>query len=224
VETVQRNVQSARAAWIKARAVGAPLSVERAMAGVGAFCAAFDAKLFLLKRDAPRDRKFESFRRGKSELQLQANFISDLAAEYYKSQGNTGVPVIVWGDCVQQKALVDLVAKRCLVLGGGEFRSTGNCRDCGSTLKCPFVGKARAGCERKTNKGALRCEDGNCRTQGRFQHRDVVAACSIVDVFLCSKLMGGSLGGFSRCVARTPDKTQLVSIDQRLSLLRVFHG
>ena len=224
VEKVQRNVRAVRTAWLGASAVGAPFSFERAMAEMGAFYSAFDAKLFLLKLDGPRVRKINSWRLGKSELQLRANFICDFAANYYKSQGNTGVPVIVWGDCVQQQKLVDLVAKRCRVFGDGEFRSTGNCRDCGSTLVCPNVGKARAGCKSKTNKGALRCTDGNCRTQGRFQHRDVVAACSIVDVFVCSKLMGGSLGGFSRCAGRTPDKTRLVDLNERLSLLRVFHG
>ena len=99
VETVQRNVQSARAAWLGARAVGASLSVERAMAELGAYCSAFEAKLSLLKLKGPRDRKFESFRRRKSELQLEANTICDFAADYYRGQGNTDVPVIIWGDC-----------------------------------------------------------------------------------------------------------------------------
>ena len=51
-----------------------------------------------------------------------------------------------------------------------------------------------------------------------------MAACNIACLWVYRMLLGGYLGGYSRCEALNDDKTQLVDMTQRLSLFRLFHG
>ena len=86
------------------------------------------------------------------------------------------------------------------------------------------MAKARVGRKPRENRGAKHCNNSFCPSQGRFQHRDVMAAMNIACIFVLRMVLGGYLGSFSRCEELKADGTQMADTTQCLSLLNVFRG
>ena len=207
------------------------VSKSDAVAMAKAYAETFDSHVALLKLRGPRLRRANTLRLTTSVTQKVANAVVCHAYACAALRGPVHfAPIIIVGDgkvrgaCINMSRVWKLVSKYCLVFfNANEFRTTHLGMCCGGPMHKPPVGKARVGRTAWRFNGTLRCGDRNCPSQGRFLHRDLQAACNIAGVFVCSFVLGGFLGGFSRCEALAKNG-QLVNPDQRLSMLSLFQG
>ena len=223
-----RTINTARRDVAEHRRGGASIADARAKA----FNAAFDAHAAVLNLEDPWLRNADAARLKQSANQKVADAVVSHAYSAAALRGPVHfAPIIIVGDgnasggCIDLKRVWQLVSRFCLVFyNASEFRSTHLGLCCGGAMHHPPAGKARGvGRAAKGFKGTLQCGDRNCASQGRFQHRDLMAAANIACIFVCSFVLGGSLGGFSRCQALGADG-QLVDPSKRLSMLRLFTG
>jgi hypothetical protein len=175
------------------------------------------------------ERECNAFRLRRRAEQVVANGMTSFSLKKtLEAGGSDRPPGVVMGDqgrggqLLSVKRVTALVAKVCIVAHASEDRSTVLHLHCGGPTRCPAAGKTGTTQAAKTIRASLQCTDRNCVSRHRFDNRDVVAACNIGCLFWYSMLLGGYLGGFSRCEALTADKTQLADPTMRLSLFKVF--
>ena len=229
---VQRDVRTVRAAF--AAVSRYPTCVEDALAGVGASAAAFEAQWRLNSDENYFQRQANVARKVKGVHQHVANTIFNFARQKQLAKGPiiaSRLPFIPIGDSgdgppdVSVQKVIDLLSQMCLVTQEAiEFRSTATCLLSGNIAHKPPRARARPGRKRSLLRDSVQCGNIHCPSEGRFQNRDLMAACNIALLWVYRMLLGGYLGGFSRCEALTADKTQLVDPTQRLSLFSLFHG
>ena len=228
---VQADVRAVRAAGAGVPRVHHDLAAV--LLCVRARVVAFYSQLALNTRGEPGLRRSEARRKITSANRRTANQIVSFAEECQLARGplfSSRPPIIFRGDSgppgkgISFDKVWKEVAKKCLVLYTDEFRSSCNDIMCGGVVHTATVSKARPGHTATPLRCSLQCSDRNCPSKGRFQHRDLMAACNIACLWVYRMLLGGYLGGYSRCEALNGDKTQLVDMTQRLSLFRLFHG
>jgi len=190
---------------------------------------AFVSHVYKAQDRGQGERESDAFRYRRGAEQMTANGITGFSLKKTLETGGSDRPSGVvmgnkgrGGHQLSVKRITALVALKCVVTNASEDRSTLLQLQCGGPTRCPAAGKAGTTLAAKTINGSLQCMDRNCVSRHRFDNRDVVAACNIGCLFWYSMLLGGYLGGFSRCEALNADKTQLADPTMRLSLFQAF--
>jgi hypothetical protein len=208
-------------------------SLAHVLADVDATNTAFAAQWALNSVEDRFMRQSEVDRKTKGMHQAVANTIYNFARKAQLTKGpiiSSRPPFILIGDAgdgppdMSVQRVLDLLSLDCLVSQeASEFRTTATDPICGGIAHKPPLARARPGRKARLLRGTVQCSNPNCPSEGRFQNRDLMAACNIALLWVYSMLLGGYLGGYSRCEALTADKTRLVDSTQRLSLFSLFH-